>query len=333
MSEGAKATISSAGEEAGQLMTQNMSAKIDEGIEDINTSISGVATTVTDTLDPLPEQAGNIGTEMVTSLSTAIDDNAETVTNSMETLASDVTDAASKELSYNNGYKTGSTYTSAIKSGIDAMKASVKTAASSMASASKSATTSVLNYSAGYSIGFQFDNGIANGIKDGQYLVTNAAKAVASAAVTASNTTLDIGSPSKVAEREIGYMYDAGLAKGILGRVSLVESAAKKVVSSMHDMFLVGDPSRNTVYTARQSIQQTARETAAANGDRQSIEDRADAIGRAIADRLIETGALNGDVIMDNEKVGERVSSPVSKTIARKSRSTIRGRSAQGVFA
>lgn len=333
LSEGAKSTISSAGEEAGQLMTQNMATKIDEGIEDINTSINGVATTVTTTLDPLPEQAGTVGTEVVTALSDAITDNTETATGAMETLASGVTDAASKELSHDNGYKIGSSYVSAIKSGIDAMKSAVKTAASSMASSVRGAASLVLSYSAGHSIGVQFDNGIAAGIRKGTSAITSAARTAARAAYNAAVSELEIGSPSKLAERGIGYMYDAGLAKGILGRVSLIENAARKVVSTMHDMFLVGDPSRNTVYTAQQSIQQTAQETAAANGGRQTIEDRADAIGRAIADRLIETGALNGDVIMDNEKVGERVSSPVSRTIARKSRSTIRGRSAQGVFA
>ena len=333
LSEGAKSTISSAGEEAGQLMTQNMATKIDEGIEDINTSINGVATTVTTTLDPLPEQAGTVGTEVVTALSDAITDNTETATGAMETLASGVTDAASKELSHDNGYKVGSSYVSAIKSGIDAMKSAVKTAASSMASSARGAASLVLSYSAGHSIGVQFDNGIAAGIRKGTSAITSAARTAARAAYNAAVSELEIGSPSKLAERGIGYMYDAGLAKGILGRVSLIENAARKVVSTMHDMFLVGDPSRNTIYTARQSIQQTAQETAAVNGGRQTIEDRADAIGRAIADRLIETGALNVDVIMDNEKVGERVSSPVSRTIARKSRSTIRGRSAQGVFA
>lgn len=61
--------------------------------------------------------------------------------------------------------------------------------------------------------------------------------------------------------------------------------------------------------------------------------ERAEAIGRSIADRLIESGALGSDVYMDGDKVGEKVYAPVSKNIARKTRQTVKGRTAAGVMA
>ena len=144
---------------------------------------------------------------------------------------------------------------------------------------------------------------------------------------------MGIHSPSTVAEREIGWMWDAGLAKGVLGKVQLIEKAAGDVTDSLHDSFLVGDPSRGTVYTSGDTIRQTAKQTAEASNEKQSLYEKAEAIGRVIADRLIESGALDGDVIMDGDKVGEKVSNPVSRTISKKSRQTVAGRSAQGVIA
>ena len=39
-----------------------------------------------------------------------------------------------------------------------------------------------------------------------------------------------------------------------------------------------------------------------------------------IADRLIESGALGGDVVMDGEKVGRKTAPTVSKSIAEKAK-------------
>ena len=191
----------------------------------------------------------------------------------------------------------------------------------------------MLTNGAGSSIGYNFAQGIANGIRAGSSVIRAAARSAAQSALSAAKSSLGIHSPSTVAEREIGWMWDAGLAKGVLGKVQLIEKAAGDVTDSLHDSFLVGDPSRGTVYTSGDTIRQTAKQTAEASNEKQSLYEKAEAIGRVIADRLIESGALDGDVIMDGDKVGEKVSNPVSKTISKKSRQTVAGRSAQGVIA
>ena len=63
--------------------------------------------------------------------------------------------------------------------------------------------------------GMMLAMGMANGIAAGQSAVVNAAAALAAAAVTAAMSALQIGSPSKVADKEIGQMFGAGLVRGL----------------------------------------------------------------------------------------------------------------------
>ena len=64
-------------------------------------------------------------------------------------------------------------------------------------------------------IGQMISMGLATGIMAGQSAVINAAAAVAAAAITAAMSALQIGSPSKIADKLIGRNFDAGIAQGI----------------------------------------------------------------------------------------------------------------------
>lgn len=127
-------------------------------------------------------------------------------------------------------------------------------------------------------------------------------------------------------------MWDEGLALGILGRLGIVAEAAGNVAGAIRDSFYLGDPSRGTVYTSRQSVRQTAQQTAAAsNGGADAVE-KATIIGREIAQRLIESGVLNSPVIIDKDKVGEKVAKPVQENTDRDLRSSVAWRNAKGVL-
>ena len=328
-----KAKAEAAASETGTAVTDKLSSSVEDGTPTVETSATSLSDAAQLAIDTLPDAAAITGEEATTGMADAIDDGAATVTNSMDVLASDVVEAALKEMSYTTGYKTGNEYTKAMKNGIADMKEALKNTADSAARAAVSAASSVLTNSAGSSIGYTFAQGNANGIRAGSSVIRAAARSAAQSALSAAKSSLGIHSPSTVAEREIGWMWDAGLAKGVLGKVQLIEKAAGDVTDSLHDSFLVGDPSRGTVYTSGDTIRQTAKQTAEASNEKQSLYEKAEAIGRVIADRLIESGALDGDVIMDGDKVGEKVSNPVSKTISKKSRQTVAGRSAQGVIA
>lgn len=328
-----KAKAGAAASETGTVVTDELSSSVEDGTPTVETSATGLSDAARLAIDTLPDAAAITGEEATTGMADAIDDSASTVTASMDALASDVVEAALKEMSYTTGYKTGGEYAKAMKNGLSAMRGALANEAANVAKSAVSAASSALTSSAGSNIGYNFARGIANGIRSGSSVIKAAAKSTAQSALSAAKSTLGIHSPSTVAEKEIGWMWDAGLAKGVLGKVQLIEKAATGVSNSLHESFLVGDPSRGTVYTSGDTIRQTAKQTAEASSDRQSVYERAETIGRAIADRLIESGALDGDVIMDGDKVGEKVSNPVSKTISRKSRQTVKGRSVQGVIA
>lgn len=319
----------SRGEETGEAVATGE----DNAKGTVGDASTGLHDTVTGAFVPLPQELTDTTNEAMAGMETSILDGQAP----NEAAALEVSDAVVKKfilnMSETNGKEIGTKFVNAIKSAVTSCKSSLASEADNAARAAVSAASSVLTNGAGSSIGYNFAQGIANGIRAGSSVIRAAARSAAQSALSAAKSSLGIHSPSTVAEREIGWMWDAGLAKGVLGKVQLIEKAAGDVTDSLHDSFLVGDPSRGTVYTSGDTIRQTAKQTAEASNEKQSLYEKAEAIGRVIADRLIESGALDGDVIMDGDKVGEKVSNPVSKTISKKSRQTVAGRSAQGVIA
>jgi TP901 family phage tail tape measure protein len=319
----------SRGEETGEAVATGE----DNAKGTVGDASTGLHDTVTGAFVPLPQELTDTTNEAMAGMETSILDGQAP----NEAAALEVSDAVVKKfilnMSETNGKEIGTKFVNAIKSAVTSCKSSLASEADSAARAAVSAASSVLTNGVGSSIGYNFAQGIANGIRAGSSVIRAAARSAAQSALSAAKSSLGIHSPSTVAEREIGWMWDAGLAKGVLGKVQLIEKAAGDVTDSLHDSFLVGDPSRGTVYTSGDTIRQTAKQPAEASNEKQSLYEKAEAIGRVIADRLIESGALDGDVIMDGDKVGEKVSNPVSKTISKKSRQTVAGRSAQGVIA
>ncbi len=79
----------------------------------------------------------------------------------------------------------------------------------------------------GTDVGYQFSAGTASGIRNGEYLVVSAAQDVARSAVRASRQTLQINSPSRIGEKDVGYWWPAGVAEGIEKGTGLVVDAAR----------------------------------------------------------------------------------------------------------
>lgn len=80
---------------------------------------------------------------------------------------------------------------------------------------------------AGADVGYQFSAGTATGIRNGEDLVVSAAEDVAKAAVRASRRALQINSPSRIGEKDVGYWWPAGVAEGIEKGTDLVVDAAR----------------------------------------------------------------------------------------------------------
>lgn len=238
-------------------------------------------------LQTLPDTAVLLGGDAATGLATGIKNNGSTATAAMNTLSDDVVKAALKEMSYDTGYQTGFDYAGAMNAGIIAQQGPVAASAGVVALGAKNMAASTISYFVGSGIGYQFSSGIAGGIRSGISLISSAAVAAANAAVLASQSTLEIHSPSRRGEKEVGWLYDEGIAKGILGNYDVISRAASDVTESMHRSFYVGDPSHGTVYTARRSASQSAIETEAAINDPRSIVERSKMVAAAIASELM----------------------------------------------
>lgn len=317
------------GEETGQAVATGQ----DNAQPSVSEASTGLHDTVTGAFEPLPEEITETTDAAMSGMETSILNGKAP----SEAAALQVSDAVVQQFVLNmseaNGVEIGTKWVNAIRTSISSSSGALSSEAARAARTAVTAASAALSSSAGSGIGSNFARGIAAGIRAGSSAISAAAQSAAQSALSAAKSKLGIKSPSKVAEKEVGWMWDAGLAQGISGKMALVERAASDVSDALHSSFFVGDPSRGTVYTSGDTIRQTARRTAEATGDRQSILERADAIGRSIADRLIESGALDSSVYMDGDKVGEKVSNPVSRAISRRTRQTIRGRSAQGVMA
>ncbi|MBO5535854.1 MAG: hypothetical protein J6B53_10700, partial [Clostridia bacterium] len=201
--------------------------------------------------------------------------------------------------------------------------------ASSIADRIASAARSGLGSGTGSEIGRNFMSGMKSGIQSMAGGVASAASAAASSAVSAMKSTLKIKSPSRVT-MEIGQYMDEGVALGLSGG-EMVRSAGESVqraVKTMTDMATIPDLTRNAVPIRMEGH---AAEYGAQTQPQMDREMAAE-IAEILADRLISSGALGGDLYLDGARVGERVAEPVSRTISAKTRLTLRGRSAAGVL-
>lgn len=127
-----------------------------------------------------------------------------------------------------------------VEKGIEDGSEPVKEAALSLGNEAVQQFLHTMSAEEGESIGLAFSNGIAAGILAGESAVIEAAAAVASAAVSAATGTLDINSPSKVAEDEVGLMYGKGLALGILDSMPTVISASERLADVLNSQMYLG---------------------------------------------------------------------------------------------
>lgn len=323
--------------EASRKAGEQTAEAFEEGYEmktpEIETTIEGTVEAAEVALETLPDVAELLGGDAAEGMANGIENSGNSATDAMNNLSDEVVKAALQEMSYETGYQTGYDYADAMRKGISSQNAAVTAVAAVLASDVRSTVSGIMSASVGTGIGYQFANGIAQGIRNGIGAIISAGTDAAQAALDASCSTLVIRSPSRRGEREVGWMYDAGIAKGILGNYGVIAKAASDVTGSMHDSFMVGDPSRGTVYTSAKSARQNAKEAAAQSAEDKSLLERARVMGLAIAEELINSGALDSDVYMDGEKTGRKTAAAVSRKINRDSKKTVSGRTGKAVFA
>lgn len=84
-----------------------------------------------------------------------------------------------------------------------------------------------------YTAGYNAAAGVASGIEAGRSRVISASSAVAISALNAFKSALQINSPSKKFQDEVGKMIPAGVAKGISGNAKVAVTASVKLSNSV----------------------------------------------------------------------------------------------------
>ena len=199
-------------------MTQFASA-ISGGAGEVSAAMSSVTQAAVSGLESakLPQAAKTAGQKFYKSLSDGLKAGVGTIRNSANTLAK-TAEQAVKGMG-EDGRQAGREFSSGLANGITANRGSVASAAGSLQSSASAAVGSMS--SLGSNAGAAFSSGLASGIRSGAGGVAAAAAAVASAAASAARANLQINSPSKVGEW-LGKMYDAGVAKGLIGGIAHV---------------------------------------------------------------------------------------------------------------
>ena len=105
-------------------------------------------------------------------------------------------------------------------------------AGGSMASRAAAAVSAYQN--SFYSAGVNMASGVAGGINAGASGAINAAASMASRALSAAKAALDIHSPSKKFQKEVGEQISAGMAFGIKNKASLAGKQAKKMSNQVY---------------------------------------------------------------------------------------------------
>lgn len=104
------------------------------------------------------------------------------------------------------------------------------------------------------SAGKQLSSGMARGILAGRSEVINSAISVAKSAVQAAIKTLDIRSPSHVADKQIGQMFTKGIVRGVLKQRTNLKDAVEGMTGSMTEWYRKSANPYNDVFGSSEAI-------------------------------------------------------------------------------
>lgn len=136
----------------------------------------------------------------------------------MKSLQRGMTEGASSAKTAGN--TAGQNIASSIASGINANAGTATSAAASLAS-SVSSNAAAVSTGGAYTAGYSLASGMASGILAGQSLAIAAAAQMAANALQAAKNKLQIKSPSKVFEDEVGKMAALGFAEGFNQEINI----------------------------------------------------------------------------------------------------------------
>ncbi len=211
---------------AGRTLGEAVVSGLQEQQKNINDALSPDAESITGKAGDYQAAGEQLGTALAEGLTSKAND----AQNSGKVLSDATLSSIMQQLSQMQ--EAGRAQAQAYANAISAARGQAASAGSSLGSAAYNGAAS---YSGSfYSVGINMAAGLASGINAGASHAINAAANMAGRALSAAKARLEIHSPSKKFERDVGRQISAGTAFGISKNASLASSAADKMSKKVY---------------------------------------------------------------------------------------------------
>ena len=202
------------------------------GFDSINSSLSGVGTTIaTNLVTPIRQTISvlmSVGGEIPNAIASGINSTQGQVAASMNTMVGSTINAIRSQSSKFRA--AGVSYGTSIANGVKSKSSSVSSAASSAAISGAQGARGA--YSSMYNAGSYLMDGLKNGINNRKWVAINAAEKVARQITNITNAVFGEHSPSRVF-MQIGRYLDEGLAIGINDSSDVATNSASNMANSV----------------------------------------------------------------------------------------------------
>lgn len=223
--EGTAQGLAEIAKESGMQIPEEIQAGIDAGGTQAVTAMQQLLALIQEQAADAQSAGEDVGTAVGEGTKASIENQQSDVEKAGGNMASAAAKAAEDKKSEYE--KAGSTSAQQYQAGINSGKSGAISSAGVMASQAAAAVRAYQN--AFYSAGYNAADGVASGIEAGRSRVISTSNSVALSALNAFKAALQIHSPSKRFQNEVGKMIPAGVAQGITGNAKVAITASVKM--------------------------------------------------------------------------------------------------------
>lgn len=223
--EGTAQGLAEIAKESGMQIPEEIQAGIDAGGTQAVTAMQQLLALIQEQAADAQSAGEDVGTAVGEGTKASIENQQSDVEKAGGNMASAAAKAAEDKKSEYE--KAGSTSAQQYQAGINSGKSGAISSAGTMASQAAAAVRAYQN--AFYSAGYNAADGVASGIEAGRSRVISTSNSVALSALNAFKAALQIHSPSKRFQNEVGKMIPAGVAQGITGNAKVAVTASVKM--------------------------------------------------------------------------------------------------------
>lgn len=201
-----------------------------KGLQDTQRSINDALSPGTEGITGKSEEYSAAGTALGEAFAGGLENTGKNASGAGDTVAGGAAKAMldkSREFQ-NAGQQSAQSYINAL----NAARQQAAQAGGAIASSARSAVASWEN--SFYNVGYNMASGVASGIYGGASGAVNAAVNMASRTLAAAKAALEIKSPSRKFQRDVGERISEGTAFGITRKASLAGKAAKKMSAKVY---------------------------------------------------------------------------------------------------